>query len=565
MTQPSPSAFSIRPFLRQARGVLFAGCVLSCLASLASFGLLFLSGWLLAGAAAAGIGGIVAQNMFNITLPAAGVRFFATVRIVARYGERLITHDAALRVTGKLRVWSFKTLAPRSESLATQARSGDVLSRFVHDTEQLGQFPLDVGLPVGTALVGALVAVGVTSLFNPASGLVLAIGLSVGGLALPWLIGVLTDPLSQKQRENTARLHADMLETLQGMADILANGAAQRCMGRLHQRQTTVNRLILGQAWRSHIVRQLLPILTMLCVLGVLFCASEALQAGHLTTAQLPMLAMGVLAAFEMIAPLMEARLAYERFVQAAQRAGALCALPIATPEPSTPVALPQHAPLALRHVQLSLGGHKVLNDVTFSLAPGERCAITGPSGAGKSTISRLIMRLIDPDHGSVTLGDKPLNHFTTEQLSHEIGMLSQTPHLFQGSVRRNLLMADPQATEAQMIAALHIVDLHEEVNAMPQGLDTLCGEHGTRLSGGQMRRLALAQIVLRRPSFLVLDEPTESLPPSMGTHIIDNVLAALPQAGVLCITHRPEPLPFMNRVFRLHNGALIAEEGGER
>lgn len=569
MTQRPSSSFSIRRFLRQTRGVLWAGLVLSCLASLANFGLLFLSGWLLAGAAAAGIGGIVTQNLFNIGLPATGVRFFATVRIVARYAERLVTHDAALRVTGALRVWSFQTLAPRSESLATHARSGDVLTRFVRDTEQLGQFPLDVWLPTGTALIGSIVAIGVTSTFSPASGMALAIGLTLGGVLLPWLIGALTDRLSKAERDSTTQLHNDVLETVQGMADILCCGGEQRRLTHMLNQQERLNRLTFSQALRANSVRYLLPLLSMVCVLAVLAYAARALQAGALTTPEVPMLAMGALAAFEMVAPLMDARLAYERFRQASERAASLCALPIATAEPTAEPALPATTDLQLSDVSVHKEGRTVLDRVTLSLPAGQRCAITGPSGAGKTTLVRLVARLIDPDHGHITLGQQPLTAWTTETLAQQIGVLTQTPHLFQGSVRRNLLMANPSATETQMLDVLTTVHLREDVDAMEDGIDTLCGEQGVRLSGGQARRLALAQILLRRPAVLVLDEPTESLPPDMGIALMHSLLAALPTSSVLCITHRPEPLAFMDRVLCLENGHLrpqhIPEKGGER
>ncbi|MXV45037.1 thiol reductant ABC exporter subunit CydC [Saccharibacter sp. 17.LH.SD] len=563
MTQRSPSSFSIRPFLYHARGPLLIGLCLSCLATLANFGLLFLSGWLLAGAAAAGLGGVITQNMFNMGLPAVGVRFFATVRIVARYAERLVTHDAAFRVTGQLRTHSFQTLIPRSESLATRTRSGDVLTRFVNDTEKLGQFPLDVLLPTLSATFCSTVSVGITAYFSPSAACALAGGLLIGGLLLPWMIGRLTDHLAQANTQRSTVLHNDILETIQGMADLLCCGAAPRQLARITAHQTQLNRQTFAHALRCNIIRNILPILSIVCVLSVIACAAHGLETGQLNGPELPMLGMGALASFEMIAPLMEARLAQERFRQAALRSEELCSLPVLTPPPQTTTALPSARELSFDQVSLRFHEENLLKDISFSLQPGERIAVTGSSGAGKSTLARLAVRLIDPDQGRITFGGTPLTRFTTEDLSEHIGMLTQTAHLFQGSIKRNLLMACPTATDAQIHQALVAVGLDEEINAMPNGLETLCGDHGVRLSGGQARRLSAAQILLRRPTLLVLDEPTESLPPTTGVALMEGLLTALPEASVLCITHRPEPLSFMHRILHLECGHLT-EKGGD-
>lgn len=548
--------------MRPVRGLMLAGFVLACLAQMASFGLLFLSGWLLAGAAVAGLGGVVTQNLFNLFLPAAGVRFFATTRILARYAERLVTHDAALRVVSLLREWSFARLIPRSP-LLTGCRSGDVLARFVSDTDRLGQYPAEVLLPFGVAAVSGIVAIGVTACFSVPVALVLAGALLVAGGLIPLLTGRKTDQTQTALAEASDGLRADLVETIQGLGDIALCGATHRTVQALAARQTALDAAQFRLASFSHAARQSVTFLAVLTAVAASGLAAQALRQDALSAAELPMLALGCLAAFEPVAGLVTARQAAGRAKISAYRVGALCDSPVPVCQPENSAEVPAHVPLEMRDVFVTLPGSSipVLRGCSLTLHPGERIAVTGASGAGKSTLVRTLMRLADYQSGSVLLGGVELNRFSTQVLSQTIAVLSQNFHLFQGSIRRNLLIAAPDADEDSMWSALKAAQCDGEVRAMDQGLDTLTGEHGTCLSGGQARRLAVAQVLLRRPDILLLDEPTEGLSPEAGSALIASLLEALPDAAVLCITHRPEPLAFMDRIVRLEAGEICERE----
>ncbi|QDH13346.1 thiol reductant ABC exporter subunit CydC [Formicincola oecophyllae] len=561
MNAPTAKAsFSSKPFLYRIRWILVGGLVLASVSSLFTFGLLFLSGWFLAAAAVAGWGGAAAHAAFNIFPPACGVRFFALGRIVTRYLERLVTHDAALRNTGDLRTWSFARLVPRSVPLMLRARSGDVLSRFVKDTETIGQYPLDVLLPCSTAVLCSLVMVGVAALFCGHAAGWMAVGLTLGGLMLPVAAGRACSRLIAEEVRHTEKLRADLLEDLQGMADIIFCGAAERKLAEAAQTQRSLNKVSAQQGKRALMLRHLLTPIVMGTVLLVLAAASKAHLAGLLSGPEIPMLGLGALTGFEVVQPLVDARVAQARYNQAAQRAAALYNLPVPVDEVAK-APLPKRYDLAMADVTMRFNGHDVLQGATLHLAEGERMAITGPSGAGKTTLIRLAVRFLDPDSGSISFGGTPLSDLTTEELSGSVGVMLQHPHLFQGTLRRNLHLAAPGATEEAMWGALETVGLAAEVRAMAEGLDTPCGDHGQSLSGGQIRRFAAAQVLLRKPKVMILDEPTESLPPQAGEELIGAMLSALPEASVLCITHRAEPLRFMNRVLRLKNGALVPQK----
>ncbi|MBS0983278.1 thiol reductant ABC exporter subunit CydC [Gluconobacter cerinus] len=546
-----------------ARGKMIFGFFLACLAALSGFGLLFLSGWLIAAAAAAGLGGIVTRNLFNLFLPAAGVRFFATARILTRYVERLVTHDAALKSVSVLRARVFERLIPRS-TLLTDHRSGDVLGRLVSDTEIVVQFPITALMPFGVAAICGTVSVVIISVFSLQAGLILAWALLLSGMAVPVFVGRKVDDDVERLAGLGDDFRADLVEAVQCAGDITLCGATTRTAEALNATQTLFSKTQLRSLAWSHASRQAGAFITALAVAGVLMIGARALQSGALSAPELPMLILGTLAAMEFVSSVVPARQALARARVSIRRLMTLC-------EARPPVAEAENVwegadftLLVMQDVGFCYAGSQktVLEDCSLSIHPGERVGIVGPSGAGKSSLIRLLLRLEDYQSGSIHWGGVNLKQLDTQALSTQISVLSQDFHLFQGSIRRNLLLGRPDATDEDMSAALSSACLVDEVRLMENGLDTLVGEHGMRLSGGQARRLAVAQIILRRPRWVILDEPTEGLPPEKGRDLIASLLAALPLATVLCITHRPEPLEFMQRVLRLEDGRLHEREG---
>ncbi|KXV60692.1 hypothetical protein AD947_01825 [Acetobacter tropicalis] len=546
-----------------ARGKMIFGFSFACLASLSGFGLLFLSGWLIAAAAAAGLGGIVTRNLFNLFMPAASVRFFATARILTRYGERLVAHDAALESVSVLRSWVFTRLIPRS-TLLTDHRSGDVLGRLVSDTQTVGQFPIDALMPFGVAAICGTVSVAITTVFSLQAGLLLALALLLGGVGVPSLVGRRVDHDVQRLAELGDNFRADLVEAVQCAGDIILCDAVARTVASLNATQDLSGKMQLRSLAWSHASRQMVAFIAVLAVAGMLMIGAHALQSQALSTPELPMLILGTMAAMEFVSGVVPARQALARARLSIRRLMTLCEAPLPVAEAENVWKSADFTHLVMRDVQFGYAGSrkKVLKGCSLSIHSGERIGVVGPSGAGKSSLIRLLLRLEDYQSGSIQWGGTDLKQLDTQTLSTQIGVLSQDFHLFQGSVRRNLLLARPDATDAEMWAALSSACLAEDIRLMENGLNTLIGEHGMRLSGGQARRLAVAQTILRQPRWIILDEPTEGLPPEKGRDLIASILAALPQTTVLCITHRPEPLEFMQRVLRLEDGRLHEREG---
>lgn len=544
-----------------ARWRLAWGVVLACAASTASFGLLFLSGWLLAGAAVAGLAGQVSARAFNIILPATGVRFFAMVRILARYMERVVAHDGALRLTGRLRTWVYARLIPLAPAGLVELQGGDMLGRFVSDTDRVAAYYTDVALPFARALFCGAVFVGVFACFLPVGALVLALGLMGGALA-PRLMGAATDRLVRLSAEKQSHIQAELAETLQNMGEYLLMDSAHGRARAWQAEQAVVDHARWNLDALEGAARSFITILTFATALVVLVLAAYAHQVGQLSVAEIPMLVLGVLAAFDVVSPLplagqaaAEARLAGERLQKAcvAQGVGAQ----------TVPQFLPQVPyDLVLRDVSFAYPQtvSPVLHNASLTIRQGEHVGLVGPSGVGKSSLITLLFGFYAPSGGSITFGGVDVSTLRAEDMAAFVTVVAQDFHLFAGTLQDNLLLGAPSATDADVAEVLEVAQLTQFVKSLPKGLQTWVGNDGLCLSGGQARRVAVAQALLRRTPWLVLDEPTEGLDASLEQALMEALMRREGNTTIVCMTHRTAVLPFMHRVVRVEDARFCPE-----
>jgi ATP-binding cassette subfamily C protein CydC len=260
------------------------------------------------------------------------------------------------------------------------------------------------------------------------------------------------------------------------------------------------------------------------------------------------------------VAPLPSAFQFLGRIAGAARRLREAAAMEPDIRDPALPASPPGGTAIGFRGVRFAYepGGPDVLSDFDLDLPEGHRLAILGPSGSGKSTIARLLLRLWDPDEGTITLGGVDLRHLRQADLHARIGYLPQSEPLFNATVRENLLIGRPDADEAELWAVLEEVRLAGFVRGLPDGLDTWVGEAGTMLSGGQARRLALGRVLLAKVPVLVLDEPTEGLDAATEADVWAALERCMEGRTVLLIAHRPAGLAAMHDVRRLEGGRLV-------
>jgi len=493
--------------------------------------------------------------VLSLTVAIVGVRFFGLSRPLTRYLERLASHDLALRVLGRVRVQVYREIEPLAPAQLEGYRHGDLLARMVADVDALQNLHLRaVGPPLVALLAGAVV-VGVAAAFLPAAGVVLAVGLVAGGVIVPALAGWLGRRGGRRQAAARGELSAELVEVLRAAPELVAYGGAAQAQARLRAADGALVRLARRDALVGGLADGAGLAVVGATVAGVLAVAVRASADGHLDRVLIAMLALLALASFEAVQPLAAAArelsvtlAAGGRVLDLADRQAAVVDPVAPLPAPSWPFAV------ALENVRARYapGERAALDGVSLRLEPGCRVALVGPSGAGKTTVVNLLLRFLDPEAGRVTLAGRDLRDYRQEDVRRVIAVAGQDSHLFSASIRENVCLARPGASDEDVERVLRRAGLWSWVAGLPDGLDTAVGEEGRELSGGQRQRLVLARALLVDAPVLVLDEPTAHLDPPTARVLVDDVFAAAGHRSVLLITHRAEGLDLVEEIIRI-------------
>jgi ATP-binding cassette, subfamily C, bacterial CydC len=493
--------------------------------------------------------------ILSLTVAIVGVRFFGLTRPLTRYLERLASHDLALRVLGRVRVRVYAEIEPLAPAQLAGYRHGDLLARMVADVDALQNLHLRAVGPPLVALLAGAVLVAVTAAFLPAAGLVLAAGLVTGAVAVPALAGWLGRRGGRRQAAARGELSADLVAILRAAPELAAYGAERGAQARLRDADAALVRLARRDALVGGLADGAGLAVVGATVAGVLAVAVGASAEGDLDRVLIAMLALLALASFEAVQPLAGAArelsvtlAAGGRVLELADREAAVVDPPAPLPAPSWPFAV------ALEDVRARYapGERPALDGVSLRLEPGCRVALVGPSGAGKTTVVNLLLRFLDPEAGRVTLAGRDLREYRQADVRHAIAVAGQDSHLFSASIRENVCLARPGASDEDVEAALRRARLWPWVAGLPEGLDTEVGEEGRALSGGQRQRLVLARALLVDAPVLVLDEPTAHLDPATARALVDDIFAAAGDRSLLLITHRAEGLDLVEEIIRI-------------
>jgi len=454
-----------------------------------------------------------------------------------------------------VRVQVYREIEPLAPAQLEGYRHGDLLARMVADVDALQNLHLRaVGPPLVALLAGAVV-VGVAAAFLPAAGVVLAVGLVAGGVIVPALAGWLGRRGGRRQAAARGELSAELVEVLRAAPELVAYGGAAQAQARLRAADGALVRLARRDALVGGLADGAGLAVVGATVAGVLAVAVRASADGHLDRVLIAMLALLALASFEAVQPLAAAArelsvtlAAGGRVLDLADRQAAVVDPVAPLPAPSWPFAV------ALENVRARYapGERAALDGVSLRLEPGCRVALVGPSGAGKTTVVNLLLRFLDPEAGRVTLAGRDLRDYRQEDVRRVIAVAGQDSHLFSASIRENVCLARPGASDEDVERVLRRAGLWSWVAGLPDGLDTAVGEEGRELSGGQRQRLVLARALLVDAPVLVLDEPTAHLDPPTARALVDDVFAAAGHRSVLLITHRAEGLDLVEEIIRI-------------
>jgi ATP-binding cassette, subfamily C, bacterial CydC len=499
--------------------------------------------------------------ILSLTIAIIAVRFFGLARPVTRYAERIVSHDVALRGLARIRSRLFERIEPLAPAELEPFRRGDLLARMVEDVDAIQGLTLRGVEPPLVALSSGAACVVAAAWILPSAGVVLAVGLLLGGVAVPALSGWLARSTGHRERGARAELTAELVELLRGGPELVAFGCEDRVSERVRSAERELDRLRRRDAFVAGLGEALSLIVSGLTLVGVTACAVAARATGSLDRVLVATLALLALAAAEVVGPLPASARELSKILAAARRVLDLTDREPAVHDPTDPLPRPPvGAAVTIDGVAARYRGTSVpaLEDVDLELMPGRSLALVGPSGGGKTTLTRVLLRFLDPERGTVTIGGSDLRDLRQEDVRRSFALAGQDAHLFDSTIRANLMLARPEATEAELVDALEQARLWAWVEAQPDGLDTFVGEEGSGLSGGQRQRLTIARALLARSSVLVLDEPTAHLDPSTARALIRDVLSSTGPGAVLLVTHRPEGLDLVDEVVRLEGGRTV-------
>ncbi|WP_412050026.1 amino acid ABC transporter ATP-binding/permease protein [Hoeflea sp. Naph1] len=543
--------------LRDQKTALIRGAALSVAVLLAGIALLGLSGWFITAAAAAGLAGVGA--VFDVFRPSAMVRFLALGRTAARYGERVLTHDATLRALASIRVRLLEVTAAAPFEKAVRLRGARALNRLMADVDALDGVPLRLVLPIGAGLLAqVLTFAALWWLVDVRIALLVVSGFLAGaGLTFFWSARAAVAP--SRRAETAAQAFRTRFIDLIGARSDLAvygrlTGQAESAAGADARRQEDL--LTLDRIERR--AGLLLSVTGTLVAAGALGLGMVLAQSGDLSPGLAAIGFFVALALMETVAPLRRATADLGRMMLAARRVGdGLIHTPHTAPvaaslssgtawsrdvDALTITDLNFHRPEALR---------PVLENVSLSLEMGHSLAITGPSGSGKSTLLLLIARLLSPEPGRILLSGTPLEHWVETDLRANVMLVPQRSTLMAGTIADALHLADPEASTEMLWVVLDAVALASVIRAKG-GLGFQLGARGEGLSGGEARRLVLARALLRKPKLLLLDEPTEGLDYTTARAVLCGIRSHLPQAAILTASHRAVEIEWADRVLEL-------------
>jgi ATP-binding cassette subfamily C protein CydC len=521
---------------------LVAGIVVSLLALGAGVGLMAVAGAALASLA-----------LFAPLL----LRGLGSVRVVLRYLERLVTHTAMFRALADLRVWLFRRLAANSAGGLGFRQAGDVLSRLVNDVEALDGVYLRVLVPLAGAVVLLPVAVLIIAPRAPVLALAIGVLFVLAAFVLPWRAALATSESGTRITAAMGQLRIAVLDTMTGWREVRAFGAEGRMLALVQAREALLLRAQHALASRT----ALAGAAAFLCAQAALFavlCAAGSSPAAAIVALFL------VLAAFEVIGGLPRAGAYLGHAAAAAHRVLEAADADVPVPDPVVAAAAPAGSRLGFDAVSFRWRPDLplVFDGLSMDIAPGSRVGVLGASGSGKSTLAALALKVAAPGSGRVLLGRIDIASLAAADVRARVGWLSQTTHLFDDTIRANLLLARPDADDAALWAALEAARIGDVVRALPDGLETWVGESGARFSGGQGRRLALARALLSPAPVLILDEPCSGL--DAETERV--FLATLNEVGegrtVVLIAHRLVGVEKLDRIYRLSGGKAVAAAG---
>jgi ATP-binding cassette subfamily C protein CydC len=541
------------PLFRRQGGALLLALALALVTLTSGVALLGTSGWFITATALTTLG-----LGFNLFVPSAMVRGLSFLRILARYGERVIGHNATLKLLSELRGWLFARLFPRLPLPDRSLRHGDLVSRLTADVDALDTaFLVAIG-PLASALVIGTAITAILAWLLPGAALPYGLALALATFAIPAVMVAVGRRAGRDSVAAQAELRMNVLDATHGHADLVLLGALGRTSNAF---ASAVDHAALLRR-RLGLITTLgnlgVQLLAAIALVGTLWAGLIALDAARIDGPLMAALLFAVLGSFEVTSLIVRSTGKATQAMAAAERLAALADLPPPVVEPTEPLPLPRDGAIIINDLRFAYPGlPAIFEGLSLTIEPGERVAIAGPSGSGKSTLLRLLLRLAEPQAGAIQIGEAPLPRLASRDIHAHMALLSQDSPVFIDTIRNNLLIGRAEASDADLWTALEKAQLDAHVRALPKGLDTIVGEAGRTLSVGQARRLCLARALLSDAPVLLLDEPTDALDRETEEAFFKVLATATADRTVILVTHAEIPEGTVDRVLTLEGGRV--------
>ncbi|WP_231862862.1 thiol reductant ABC exporter subunit CydC [Alicyclobacillus mali (ex Roth et al. 2021)] len=554
-------------FVRPVVGRVAGSTGLSSATFVAAAAMMATAGYLISAAA------LKPSTILMLWVPIVGVRFFGTSRAAFRYLERLISHDTVLRLTARLRAIVFSHLERHPDSLIGR-RTVSTLDLILTDMERVQNGLLRLLLPLGSGLASSALVGAWLARMDLSLAVTFALGVLVAGIGAPLLALLISNRWHSSRFAIRQRREAGMDDLVRGIEELLAHGEIDEMLARLDSWEEEEERLTAHLDAVRAILDGALYVGATATVAVVLAEAIELHLMSHLPGTMIAAVTLMVMAAMEpwtTVGPAFADAFEVSRSVAKmadlapvssgevgpqAESEGASATLPLALAS--------THTAFSTRGLSCRRGDVWALRDVDIEVPRGHRVAIVGDSGAGKSTLLHVALGLVAYDEGEVRWFGHPLVGLAEAELRRLVTAVPQDTYIFHTTLRQNLLLARPDATDEELMTALSIAQLEDLVSRLPKGLDTVLHDRGYSLSGGERQRLSLARAVLSGAEVVLCDEPTSSLDVETERSFMEAFFTALRDKTVVWVTHRLTGMEYMDQIFVLHEGRVV-ERGTHR
>lgn len=515
-------------------------------------GLMMTSSYLIAKAA-------LQTPIYQLQVAIVGVRFFGISRGIFRYLERYISHNVTFKLLAKFRVWFFKSLIPLVPSKTIDLSSGDLLSRSIEDIESIEHIFVRVISPPFIFVATSVLMFGLLSIFSLTYSLIFIFMFFTSAMGIPLLTFLLSNKTGKEIISLKSKLKEFSIDNIQGLSELIFYNQKENL---INDFDLLNNKLIKAETRMNNIQslhESLTGLMMNLTVIVMLLTAIPDVTNGILEGVYLSVISIGIMASFEAVAQIPQAFQYLGKSTEAGNRLFKITETSNQRLDQNTVTEFPSDYNLRLDNISFSYNTKtNALANISFSVNPGEKVAIVGASGAGKSTLVNILTKLWDYNSGDIFLGSLNYKNISDDRIRNIISVVPQKVHLFTGTIKENLLVAKPDATDDELMLALSKVNLETLVNSLPEKLNTNIGELGKKLSGGESKRLTIARALLKNSQIIIFDEINSHVDNLTEKKILETVSKIPKDKSILFITHRIVQMEMFDRIIVFSNGKIV-------